>query len=354
MATAEHIQSLCESIKEAYSAEQALLIQGGNSKAFYGNKISTKPLDVTANKGIIEYEPSELFITALGGTLLSDIESTLDAHDQMLAFEPAHFSTSATIAGTVACGLSGPRRPYAGSIRDCVLGTHIINGKGEYLEFGGKVMKNVAGYDVSRLMCGAFGTLGVITQVSLKVIPTPQSEITLAIECSETEALTNMNNWAQTQIPITATFFIDGTLYVRMSGLDKVTKKIHNEFGGERIESSQSFWNSIKNHHSEFFQTSDPLWRCIVPNNTPPLSISGDSCMEWNGGLRWIKTTEDSEQIKNSCQLARGYASLFRSESKPTDCLAPVNPNLQKLHLNLKNAFDPKRILNPGRMYSWY
>ena len=353
MSNSELIQTLCASIQQANNSQQALQIQGGGSKRFYGNQISAKFLDVSDNIGIIEYEPSELFITARNGTLLTSIEATLEANNQMLPFEPPHFSSQATLGGTIACGLSGPRRPYASSMRDCILGTHIINGNGEHLEFGGKVMKNVAGYDASRLMCGAFGTLGVLTQISLKVIPKPQTQITVAIELNQSEALETMNAWVQTLLPISATYFCNDVLYVRIEGLDKTIRNVHQKMGGEILRDSQAFWKDIKDHQAEFFQTQQPLWRVIIPNNTPPLSISGDSCLEWNGGLRWIKSDEETQYITNQCQVAKGHATLFKAKTKPNDCLASINPKLQSLHLNLKAAFDANRILNPGRMYSW-
>ena len=354
MSESDYIQTLCASIQQANTSQQALQIQGGGSKRFYGNQISATALDVSANTGIVEYEPSELYITARNGTLLTDIEATLEDNHQILPFEPPHFSSQATLGGTIACGLSGPRRPHASSLRDCVLGTHIVNGKGEHLEFGGKVMKNVAGYDASRLMCGAFGTLGVLTQISIRVSPKPHTEITLAIETNQSEALNKMNAWTQTQLPISATYFNDGVLYIRVAGLEKTTKKMQQEIGGETLPDSEAFWMAIKDHQTNFFQTKIPLWRVIVPNNTPTLSINGDSCLEWNGGLRWIKSNDAAQHIEKQCQAARGHATLFKAESKPIDCLANINPNLKKLHLNLKSAFDPNQILNPGRMYSWY
>lgn len=352
MLDADLTQELCNSIKAAYSSEQALFIHGGSSKSFYGNNKIGEPLNLANNKGVVEYEPSELFITARNGTLLSEIESILDADNQMLPFEPPHFSSSATLGGAVACGLPGPRRPYYGSIRDCILGTHIINGKGEHLKFGGKVIKNVAGYDVSRLMSGALGTLGAITQVSIKVLPKPQCEITLAIECSEQDALLKMNSWTQTQFPITATYFERDILHIRIAGLEKTTTKIHNQIGGEIIHASEEFWISVKEQQCDFFQTSQYLWRCVVPHNSPALPIQGDTCIEWNGGLRWIKT-DDLDHVISACSSIRGYATLFKAQSKPKDFLSPLSPSLKNLHINLKVAFDPKRILNPGHMYSW-
>ena len=353
MSDSDYIQSLCASIQQASSVQQALQLTAGGSKNFYGNQLTAASLDVSSHTGIVDYEPTELFISARNGTLLCDLEATLDANNQMFPFEPPGFTQQATLGGTVACGLSGPRRPYASAMRDCVLGTNIVNGKGEYLEFGGNVMKNVAGYDVSRLMCGAFGTLGVLTQVSLKVIPKPQTNITVALELSQSEALKTMSAWMQTLFPISATYFNRDVLFVRIEGLEKTTKSVLQKIGGEILPSSQTFWKELKDHQTEFFQTERPLWRVIIPNNTPPLSISGESCLEWNGGLRWIKSDEDAQQIISQCHVANGHATLFKAITKPTDCLASIQPKLQKLHLNLKSAFDPQHILNPGRMYSW-
>jgi glycolate oxidase FAD binding subunit len=354
MHDSDFIRTLCTSIQQANSSKQSLQLSAGGSKSFYGNQIFAPPLDVSANIGIVDYEPSELYISARNGTLLSEIESTLEASNQMLPFEPPHFTSQATLGGTVACGLSGPRRAYANSMRDCILGTNIVNGKGEYLQFGGNVMKNVAGYDVSRLMCGAFGTLGILTQISLKVIPKPQSEITIAIEVNQNEALETMNAWMQTQLPISATYFNNDVLYVRIAGLEKTTKKVHENIGGERFQDSDTFWKNIKDHQADFFQTDLPIWRVIIPSNTPVLSISGESCLEWNGGLRWIKSSEDAQHIINQCQTANGHATLFKAKTKANDCLPSISPKLQNLHLNLKSSFDPNHILNPGRMYSWY
>lgn len=353
MPESDFIQALSASIQQASTSQQALSIQGGGSKSFYGNDISAQALDVSSNIGIVDYEPSELFITANNGTLLSDIETLLNTNNQQLSFEPPQFGDHATLGGTVACGLSGPRRPYAGSLRDCILGAHIVNGKGEHLEFGGQVMKNVAGYDASRLMCGALGTLGVITQISLRVAPKPQTELTLALDTNQAHALEIMNGWTQTQLPVSATYYYNDTLYVRIEGLETTIKKAHKEIGGEALSDSHLFWSELKNHQADFFQTDLPLWRIIVPNNTPPLSINNESCMEWNGGLRWIKSDDNPQHIIKQCQAVNGHTTLFKAKSKPDDCIANIHPNLKKLHMNLKSAFDPQRILNPGRMYSW-
>ena len=349
----ENIQSLCETVKSAYSSKQALSIQGANSKLFYGNHIDAFEVSTVDLNGIIEYQPSELYLTAYAGTTLHTIEQTLAEHHQMLSFEPPSYSDSGTLGGVVACGLSGPRRPYADAIRDCILGTNIINGKGEYLSFGGKVMKNVAGYDVSRLMCGALGTLGILTQVSIKVLPKPKFEVTLTFEFNQEAALKHLHQWLNSLIPISATYFANNQLWIRIAGLENSVEKIHQQLGGELIPSSDLFWQAIKNHQHEFFQSDMPLWRCIVPHNTTSVGIEGDSCFEWHGGLRWIKSHEPYEKVVTACQSLRGHATLFRAPYDTVDCFSPMNDQLKKLHLSLKHAFDPAGILNPRRMYSW-
>lgn len=350
----DNIQSLCGTVTNAYQKQQALCIQGSNSKLFYGNEIDAQIISTKNINGIVEYQPSELYITAQAGTPLAVIEATLADHNQMLSFEPPHYTDNATLGGTIACGLSGPRRPYAESIRDCILGTNIINGKGEHLAFGGKVMKNVAGYDVSRLMCGAFGTLGIITQASIKVLPQTKEEMTLMFELFEQEAIKQIHQWLKKLIPITATYHESNQLWIRLSGRENTLQKIQQKIGGEKIDSSKNFWATIKNHQTDFF-TKDiaPLYRCIVPHNTPTIATQGTTCFEWNGGLRWIKSHESFENIIEQCASFRGHASLFRATTKPIDCLHPLNGHLKQLHLNLKHAFDPAGILNPGRMYSW-
>ncbi|MEM8844521.1 MAG: glycolate oxidase subunit GlcE [Pseudomonadota bacterium] len=353
MSDNEQVPELIDTIKQALNSKQPLLIQGGDSKSFYGNSISADILSVKQHTGVIDYEPSELYVTARCGTPLREIEAMLAEHNQIFPFEPPSFGDDATLGGTVACGFSGPRRPYASSIRDCVLGTHIINGKGEYLKFGGQVMKNVAGYDVSRAMCGAMGTLGIITQVSLKLIPQPESELTLMLEYKPEQALNIMHQYMQTDFPITATYFENNILYIRAAGIEKTIKKIKQIIGGNELQDSQNFWVSVKEHQREFFNSDLNLWKCNVPVNSPDLAVEGDYVMEWNGGLRWYSTNDGNEKLIAATKSVRGNATLFKSTSKPNDCFTQPTGALKKLHSNLKTAFDPENILNPGRLYSW-
>ena len=202
-------------------------------------------------------------------------------------------------------------------------------------------------------MCGAFGTLGIITQASIKVLPKPEHEITLLFEYDQQQAIKYIQQRLNSLIPITATYFENDHLWIRISGLENIVNTIHKKLGGEKIHSSKTFWQAIKNHQADFFQTDTPLWRCIVPHHANEIMLQGKSCFEWNGGLRWIKSEETAEKVFKTCQTLNGYASLFRSTEKPADCFAPMNNQVKKLHMNLKHAFDPENILNPGRMYSW-
>ena len=353
MSEQDQTEHICHAVKNALDTNTRLSIQAGNTKSFYGNAIQENILDVSEHQGIIDYEPSELFITARCGTKLKEIENVLSEHNQMLSFEPPHFGDNATLGGAIACGLSGPRRPYYGAARDCVLGAHIINGKAEYLRFGGQVMKNVAGYDASRLMCGSLGTLAIIMQLSLKVIPRPQAEMTLVFEYPQDVALHKMNQWAQTDLPITATYYEEGNLYIRVAGVEMTLKNVKNNLGGSEINGGEFVWQLIKEQQREFFNSSLPLWRVVIPSNCSNLDIQGPSAMEWNGGLRWIKSEEDCKKIFSIAKTNQGHATLFRAKNKPQDSFQPLEKSIKNIHTKIKHAFDPNCVFNPGKMYSW-
>ena len=338
-------------IKDARKKRLPLEIKAGGTKHFYGRQIQGKPLVLSRHTGITEYEPSELYITARSGTPLREIEQVIVRQKQILPCEPPHFGSTATLGGMVATGLCGPRRAHAGAVRDCILGTEIINGKGEYLRFGGKVMKNVAGYDVSRLICGALGTLGAIMSVTLRLIPEPTCEHTIALTLSSREAIRKMNEWANTPLPVTATFHDGKDLYIRLSGSLSTVETSAKHIGGEPVDWNDVFWTNVKEQAHEFFLTKLPIWRVAVPPNTEPLDISGTCVMEWNGALRWYTTDVKSEHIRAEVERAGGHACLFRNG----DAQHPFHPLSQAsftIHQKLKQAFDPAGILNPGKMYA--
>jgi glycolate oxidase FAD binding subunit len=335
-----------ERIREAAARRTPLRLRGGGSKDFYGNQPRGEVLDMRAHAGIVAYEPSELVVTARCGTPLRELEEALARHGQFLAFEPPHFGPAATLGGCVAAGLSGPRRANAGALRDYILGVKLVDGRARLLSFGGQVMKNVAGYDVSRLAAGSLGTLGVIAEVSLKVLPVPPAERTLRLEMSEAQALENMNRWAAQPLPISATAWCRGELFVRLSGSRPAVRAAAAKIGGTEFDGAK-FWPGLREHAHEFFGGSAPLWRIAVPSMCPPLELPGETLLEWGGGLRWNRG-------RNPCEAARkagGHATLFRSESARERVFDALDPVLMGLHRRLKAAFDPEGLFNPGRLY---
>ena len=346
----DHTAQLIDAVRAAVAARRALRIVGGNSKAFFGcSTPAAEILAVATHRGIINYEPQELIITARAGTPLSEIKATLSQHGQMLAFEPPHYGAHATLGGTIACNLSGPRRPYAGAARDFVLGVEIINGRGEHLRFGGQVMKNVAGYDISRLMTGALGTLGVLLSITLKVLPRAAATLTLRHATSVAAALERMNSWAGKPLPISATAFDGATLYTRLEGTETAVRAARLKLGGE-LDAQEDYWLSVREQTHGFFHDPRPLWRLALPPASAPVAIHGKYFVEWNGALRWLYSDAPAEKIRAAVMHCGGHATLFRGEAR-NEAFHPLAAPLAQLHRNLKAAFDPHGIFNPGRMY---
>jgi glycolate oxidase FAD binding subunit len=346
------IQSVSERVKTAAANKIPLAIHGGNSKSFYGAAIVGEALDMRGYAGIIDYQPRELVLTVRAGTKLFDIEAAMREANQMLPFEPPHFTQDATIGGTVAAGLSGPRRAYAGAVRDFVLGARVINGRGEDLRFGGRVIKNVAGYDVSRLMTGAMGTLGILTDLSFKVLPMPAAEITLQFSFDEATAIQRFNEWAGKPLPISASAWFDGVATLRLSGAVAGVAAAKAKLGGEEISSSEAkqFWQQLRDHQHDFFASSKPMWRLSVPATTKPIFTDTAQLIEWGGALRWLATEIDAEPLRATVASVGGHATLFRATTKNTTVFHPLPAKLAEIHRHLKNAFDPADILNRGRL----
>lgn len=347
-------QQLQQQLKQAFEQGTALQIVGGNSKAFYGRPVVAEPLSVAEHCGVLTYEPTELVITVRAGTPLKEIETLLNNNGQMLPFEPPSFSEHATIGGTIACNLSGPRRAYAGAARDYLLGCKIINGKGDILSFGGEVMKNVAGYDVSRLMAGAMGTLGVLLEVSLKVLPKAEIETTQSFHCSAVKAIDQMHAWSQTPLPISATSFHHSVLRVRLSGATKAVNAAVSHIGGDAMENADQYWQDLKEQQLDFFNTEKPLWRLSLASDIQSVleenTDEDDFLYEWDGALRWLKSDAPEKEIQSAVAEFEGHASLFRHSNQLT-VFQPLTPGLMQFHKNLKQAFDPHNILNPGKLY---
>jgi glycolate oxidase FAD binding subunit len=351
------LEGICAKVKESLGAARHLRPRGGGTKDFYGGMLQGEVLDTRGYAGIVAYEPSELVITARCGTGLADIEAAMNARGQMLAFEPPHFGPGATLGGMVASGLSGPRRPAAGSLRDFVLGVKMIDGRGEILSFGGQVMKNVAGYDVSRLMAGSLGTLGVIVEVSLKALPRPDAETTLRFELPEDRAIETLNKWAGKPLPISASAWTDGELLVRLSGAAAAIESARGKMGGEREEGAQAgrVWEELREHSGPFFRgpvgMATPLWRISVASAAPPLGVPGAQMIEWGGALRWLVSNADARTVREAAKRAGGHATLFRAEDKSAGVFQPLAPALMDLHRRLKRELDPQGLFSRGRMY---
>ena len=361
MKSINRTQELQDRVRAAYNDKTALEIVGGNSKRFYGNsnantkKIET--LETRIHQGIISYEPSELVITARAGTPLKDIQELLAENNQMLPFEPPHFGEHATLGGAIATGLSGSRRPFTGSARDFVLGTKILTGKGDIMSFGGQVMKNVAGYDVSRLMVGALGTLGVLLEISIKVLPLANTEVTQVIAMSQQDALQKMHELNQTPLPLSALAYENEKLYVRLSGAESAVHSAQEKVKGEKLVHADKFWQQLNEQTHPFFTEDKPLWRLSVPY-TANININEDSFIDWAGALYWLHSDKSAEEIQLIASQQGGSATLFKTHNLEAtnnniERLPPLQAKIKQFQINLKMRFDPYGILNYGRLYSY-
>ncbi len=342
-------------ILAAVASGTTLRLRGGGSKDWYGQQPVGELLDTRAYHGIIAYEPTELVITARCGTPLAELEAALAARNQMLAFEPPHFGAGATIGGVVACGLSGPRRAAAGAVRDFVLGAVLMNGQGEVLTFGGQVMKNVAGYDVSRLLAGSLGTLGLILEVSLKVLPVPVRETSVRFELSEIDAIRSLNQWAGQPLPISASCWHAGALTVRLSGAAAAVGEAVQSLGGDEVADAADFWRSVREQTHPYFDHGASLWRLSVPSSASAIILKGEQMVEWGGAQRWLKLQPDdgpdaARNIRSAVAAVGGHATLFRGGDKGVGVFHPLKPAVGAIHQRLKLAFDHSGIFNPGRM----
>ena len=353
-ADADQTEWLRDRIVAAAQEGAALMPRGSGSKAFYGRAVEAETLDVSGHRGIVHYEPTELMLTVRAGTPLAEIDAALSDSGQMLAFDPPHFGGTGTIGGAVAAGLSGPGRPFSGAVRDHVLGVRVIDGSGNVERFGGEVMKNVAGYDVSRLMAGSLGTLGVIVEVSLKVLPRPAAVRTARIETSPGDLYRRIEDTLRCGTPVTAAAHDGETARVRLAGAaSAVTAGLERLGGG--IDEDDGFWARLRDHELPFFtggESEEALWRISLPPGSPPPDLAGSSVVDWAGQLFWLRTVEPAERVRKAAAALRGHATRLRGPQDGVDPFAPLPEPLMRFHRRLKQALDPAGILNPGRMYA--
>ena len=345
-------RSLVERVLAAESSGDSLTIKGGGSKGFLGTQINDASVDFLStlgHSGVVSYEPTELVVTVRAGTRLDDLVHVLDDAGQMLPFEPPRHA-GATIGGVIACGLSGPRRPYAGSARDFVLGTRVINGQGEDLRFGGEVMKNVAGYDVSRLQTGAYGTLGVLLDISMKVLPKSEAELTLVHEAEpgHTETMVALT---RQPLPVSALMQLDGLRYTRLSGSESAVTAASRELGGDVVTDADALWAGIRDQTHDFFAAPGDLWRLSVPDFASVLPLSGACLLNWGGAERWYVTDASADEVFQVADDATGHAIRYRSSTQEGDGLQPLIGPMRLLQSRLRNSFDAKRIFNRGRFH---
>ena len=342
-------EQLLDQVNQALAANTPLRIQGGDSKAFLGRTVEGQVLDTRAHRGIVSYDPTELVITVRAGTPLAELEAALDEAGQMLPCEPPHFGEGATVGGMIAAGISGPRRPWSGSVRDFVLGSRVITGHGKHLRFGGEVMKNVAGYDLSRLMSGSFGCLGVLTEVSLKVLPKPRLCAGLRVEMDLDRALLKLAEWGQQPIPISAACHDGKALHLRLEGGEGSVNAARERIGGESL--GAGYWDELREQRLDFFSDPRPLWRLSLPNNTPALALAGEQLVDWGGAQRWLKSEDDAERIRAIAGEVGGHAICYTAGATASP-FQPLAAPLLRYHQQLKAQLDPQGIFNPGRMYS--
>ena len=369
--TNETPANLIDQVRAAVAARTPLRIAGGNTKIFYGEAVTGQLLDIRGFSGIVAHEPSELVITVRAGTPLSQVEAALAETGQCLPFDPPRFGAGSTLGGVVAAGLAGPARATAGGVRDYVLGAQFINGQGDWLTFGGQVMKNVAGYDVSRALAGSMGTLGVITHLSLKVLPVAPAEATLVFRLGQRDALEQLHRWGGQPLPLNASCWVkDDTaadapelLFVRLRGavaaVESACERLMREAGGQRMDNAQAGpdWAACRDQSLPFFQPPSPdacLWRLSLPQTAPVLGLPFAQLIEWQGAQRWLwAPASAAAQIRAATASVLGHATLFRAGADGAPgvrCFDAESPALQTITRRLREAFDPHGIFNPGRM----
>jgi glycolate oxidase FAD binding subunit len=374
------LKHLIDRVLDAQARSTPLCIRGHGSKDFYGEAPQGERLSTLDLRGISSYEPTELVVTVRAGTPLVELEAMLAEKGQCLPFEPPRFggldaalersgTALGTVGGMVAAGLAGPSRAAVGSVRDHVLGLTMLNGRGEVLSFGGQVMKNVAGYDLSRLMAGSLGTLGLILEVSLKVLPVATATTTLRFELDQAAALAQVNAWGREPLPINASCWYRGQLWLRLRGaaaaVQSASADLTQRLGGHGVDGSTAheFWLGLRDHTHDYFTRAQAavadgasLWRLSLPATAPALALPGATLVEWGGAQRWLLVEKSfasasPSQIREAAAKVGGHAVLFRATDKSAGVFSSLPAPLAHIHRALKKSFDPAAVFNPGRLY---
>ena len=346
----DHTQTIQQQVAQALAEKRALSIHGSGSHDFMLPTFrESEVINMSQHQGIIDYQPSELTVKARAGTTLQQLQQVLAEGQQRLPTDIPHYSDSSTIGGALAIGHSGSGRPFLGALRDHTLGAGMINGQGQLLNCGGQVMKNVAGYDVSRLLAGSRGTLGPILDVTFKVLPIPEMQHSLLFEMAENQAIESMNRLAGRSLPITAAVFVDNQLVLRLEGTSAGVAQARETLGGETLSEGETFWQLIQNQRHTFFSDTQPLWRIVVPSATPRLELENEhkSLIDWCGGLRWIHSEEITQSDFIHVSNVGGYIEQHRG-SHPTVPASLMNPLQKQMHRKIKQAFDPDNRFNPA------
>ena len=351
MRDADASEDLVERVRVAHARHAPLRIVGGDTKSFYGRPVRGESLSTEPHRGIVAYDPAELVITVRSGTPLAEVESVLSERGQCLPFEPPRFGDGGTVGGMVAAGLAGPARCSAGSVRDHVLGARLLTGDARVLKFGGEVIKNVAGYDVSRLLAGSLGILGVLLEVSLKVLPRRPASVTQVLELDAAAALERIAELARSAWPLIASCWVDGSLYLRFDASAAALERVRARIGGESLSQADAFWTGVRDHTHPFFSSAERLVRVYTRVSSSPQACPELPLIEWHGAERWYRNVELAD-VDGRIADQRAQVCQFRGGDLDSERFAALPAPLARLHRTLKNVFDPVGILNPGRMYA--
>jgi glycolate oxidase FAD binding subunit len=388
-------EEVADAVRWAMSTGEALEVIGGGSRRDLGRPVDAPHvLDMAGLRGVLSYEPEELILTALPTTPLAEIEALLATRNQCLAFEPPH-AEHATLGGTVSIGHSGPRRPKAGAVRDHVLGITAVSGRGELFKCGGKVVKNVTGYDLPKLLTGSFGTLVVFTELTLKVLPAPEDTRTLLISGqSAADAVRTMTAILQSTADTSGACYLPqdvlapgkppgvSTTALRFEGVRPSVEfrlsRLRDQMSGSGSlevldrDTSLDFWRAIRDVTPFAAESARTLWRISVPPAQGAEVLAriekglpgSRAFLDWGGGLIWLQpaaaadipsTLACEQKIRTAVAPTHGHAMLIRA---PVDVRRTVNvfqpqaEALAALSTRVNSQFDPKQVLNPGRMYA--